>query len=211
MDSSFWHQRWADNEIGFHEATVNARLVEHFDALQLEMGNRIFVPLCGKTLDIGWLLSQGLRVAGVELSSVAVDQLFDALGTKPTINQAGEFGHYQADGLDIWVGDIFTLTTDMLGPVDAIYDRAALVALPVNMRERYCEHIIGLTHRARQLLICYDYDQSQMPGPPFAVSEQELQQHYQHCYSLSLLASHRVNGGIKGQVAGTENIWLLQK
>lgn len=59
METSFWHRRWLNNEIGFHQSEVNPFLLEHFSALQLPPGRRVFVPLCGKTLDIGRLLSQG--------------------------------------------------------------------------------------------------------------------------------------------------------
>ena len=77
MNSSFWHQRWEKNEIGFHEDKPNPLLVKHFHELSVARGCRIFVPLCGKTLDISWLLSRDYRVAGAELSQLAPgDQKF---------------------------------------------------------------------------------------------------------------------------------------
>ena len=74
MEASYWHERWGENRIAFHEKQANALLVEHFKRLELDAGARVFVPLCGKTLDIGWLLGRDLRVVGVELSELAVQQ-----------------------------------------------------------------------------------------------------------------------------------------
>jgi hypothetical protein len=130
MDASFWREKWARNQIAFHEAQVNPLLVAHFQRLALPAGSRIFVPLCGKTLDIPWLLARGHRVAGIELSEIAVQQLFRDLGVTPRLTVLGTITRYSAPGLDIFHGDIFDLSRDGLGAVDAVYDRAALVALP---------------------------------------------------------------------------------
>jgi len=167
MEPDFWHRRWEKNEIAFHESKVNPLLTACFDQLALPEGSCIFLPLCGKTLDISWLLAKGYRVAGAELSKMAIAQLFADLGIKPTITKAGKAEHYRAPDIDIFVGDIFDLSAAMLGHINAVYDRAALVALPRKMRDRYAAHLMNITHKAPQLLICYDYDQSLMEGPPF--------------------------------------------
>ena len=210
MDATFWHQRWEKLEIGFHESKANPLLVTHFNELSLTTGSRVFVPLCGKTLDIGWLLSHGHRVAGAELSEIAIKQLFVELGVEPHISDVGSLQRYSSDNLDIFIGDIFDLSESMLGPVDGVYDRAALVALPAHMRARYATHLTEITNRAPQLLICYVYDQPLMEGPPFSVRNEEVNQHYQHRYDLQLIASTAVPGGLKGRCAATENVWLLR-
>jgi len=211
MDASFWHQRWGKNDIAFHESAANPLLVKYFKDLSLVKGSRVFLPLCGKTLDIPWLLSKGCRVAGVELSKIAVEQLFTELGVEPKISRVGELDHYSSKNIDIFVGDIFDLSSKMLGPVDAIYDRAALVALPEEMRNRYTAHLIKITDKAPQLLICYEYDQSLMEGPPFSVSDKEVDQHYRDNYDLTLMVSTNVPGGLKGKCAAKENVWMLKK
>jgi thiopurine S-methyltransferase len=136
MDASFWRQRWEKNEIGWHESKVNPLLVQHFNELALAKGSRIFVPLCGKTLDISWLRTQGYRIAGAELSKVAIEQLFTELGVRPNISELGKVEQWSVKHIDIFVGDIFALSSEMLGQVDGIYDRAALVAFPEDMRNR---------------------------------------------------------------------------
>jgi thiopurine S-methyltransferase len=209
MDATFWHQRWEKNEIAFHQSKANPLLVKHFNELSLAKGSRIFVPLCGKTLDISWLLSNGYCVAGAELSQIAIEQLFMELGVQLEISTVGEVEQWSATHLDIFVGDIFALTRKILGRVDAIYDRAALVAFPEEMRHRYTAHLTEITGKAPQLLICFEYDQSLMDGPPFSVSHEEVHRHYGGAYDLTLLANTDVSGGLKGKCPAKENAWLL--
>jgi len=166
--------------------------------------------LCGKTLDIAWLLSNGYHVAGVELVESAVEQLFAELAMMPKISVLGEIKHYSAQNIDIYVGDIFAVSQELLGPVDATYDRAALVALPKDLRRRYTAHLIDITNKSPQLLIAYHYDQKLVQGPPFSISNEEVSQHYKGCYNLTLVVSTAVEGGMKGKCEATENVWLLQ-
>ncbi len=209
MDASFWLQKWEKNEIAFHENKTNPALVKYFNELSLVKGSRVFLPLCGKTLDIAWLLSNGYPVAGAELSETAIKQLFMGLGAKPKISEIGKINHYSAENIDIFVGDIFELSGKMLGRVDTIYDRAALVALPEEMRNRYAKHLMTITNKAPQLLLSFEYDQNVMEGPPFSVSNEEVNRHYKNYYNLTLLANTAIPGGLKGCPA-KENVWLLK-
>ncbi len=210
MDANFWHRKWGKNDIAFHQNEANPLLVKYFRELSLVEGSRIFIPLCGKTRDIAWLLTNGYRVAGAELSKIAIVQLFAELGIEPKISSVGELEHSSATNIDIFVGDIFDLSSNILGLVDAIYDRAALVALPVEMRNQYTERLMQITDKAPQLLICYEYDQSMMEGPPFSISNEEINQHYADSYELTLIASTNVSGGLKGKCTAIENVWLLK-
>ncbi len=110
MDKNFWHHKWAENQIGFHESEANPLLVNNFKFLCLPKGSLIFIPLCGKTNDIAWLLSNGYRVVGVEIVKMAVEQLFDSLGMNSEIQQEGKFIRYIALNIEIFVGDIFDLS-----------------------------------------------------------------------------------------------------
>lgn len=210
MDASFWHQKWERGEIGFHESQTNLYLLAHIDKLNLATGARLFLPLCGKTLDIAWLLGRGYRIAGAELSALAIDELFKGLGLQPNIVTNGALTHYSAHNIDIFVGDIFSLSHDQLGAIDAIYDRAALVALPEALRKRYTTHLMQLCAHAPQLLICFVYDQSLLAGPPFSVGDDEVNRHYAAHYDLALLARVEMPEKFKGKAATWEHIWLLQ-
>jgi thiopurine S-methyltransferase len=211
MDGGFWHRKWQRNEIAFHQRDANPLLVTYFKDLSLPEGSRVFLPLCGKTRDIHWLLSHGYRVCGSELSKIAVEQLFAELGVEPNTTAIDQITLYGSNDIDIFVGDIFNLSRSVLGQVDAIYDRAALVALPTPMRERYAAHLIKVTDQAPQLLITYAYDQRLLDGPPFSVGPEEVSRQYQESYDLKLLASADIKGGLKGKCAAAENVWLLNR
>ncbi|MEM8688855.1 MAG: thiopurine S-methyltransferase [Pseudomonadota bacterium] len=209
MDAEFWHERWETNQLGFHQEVHNPMMVAHADLLELKPGERVFLPLCGKTLDIGWFLSNGHHVLGAELSELAIEQLFDNLQLVPERTPVGKLVRYSAENIDIFVGDIFSLTPETLGPVQAIYDRAALIALPADMRRLYAEHLVILTQRAPQLLVSVDYDQSEMAGPPFSVVDEEIKQLYAPHYEVTKLASADVPGGLKGICKADQTAWLL--
>lgn len=210
METDFWHNKWHKNEIGFHLDAPNPLLVKYFNTLSFNTASRVFLPLCGKTLDIEWLLAQGFQVVGAELSQLAVDDLFKRLAIKPLITQLDQVTHYTANQIDMYVGDIFNLSPNLLGKVDVIYDRAALVALPDHMRKQYSSHLIEITDNAPQLLICFEYEQNLHAGPPFSIHADEVKHHYQHAYDISLLGSHEVEGGLKGRCAATEHVWHLK-
>lgn len=209
MDHDFWHQRWQNQQIGFHLGEVNPFLLAHFQALGLQAGQRILVPLCGKTLDMHWLLAQGLQVVGAELSQLAIEALFTDLGITPEITQLDHFRHYRAGNIEIFQGDFFALTPTLLRSVDAVYDRAALIALPGDMRARYARHLMQITGTAQQLLISFQYDQSLVAGPPFSVSKAEVSSHYDNDYTVTELQSIRMEKGMRGLYPAEETAWLL--
>lgn len=211
MHHNFWHQRWQTNQIGFHLPEANPLLVKHFSSMGLPSGARVFLPLCGKTEDIPWLLTQGYQVAGAELSQIAIEDLFKRLQQIPIITSLDELTHYSAPNIDIYVGDIFKLTRHQLGMVDAVYDRAALVALPEDMRKQYTVHLNAITNTAPQLLICFEYDQSIHAGPPFSVTASEVKQHYDLSHALTLLESTEMLDGLKGKFPAIEQVWLMSK
>ncbi len=210
MEASFWHQKWERGDIAFHESEANLFLVEHFEKLNPAKGSRVFLPLCGKTRDIAWLLAHDYRVVGAELSELAVNELFKELGLEPEISKVEKLVRYSAKDIDLLVGDIFDVSAEFLGPVNAIYDRAALVALPAGVREQYTSQLMNITDTAPQLLITYEYDQRLIAGPPFSVNADEVKRHYGAAYQLNSVESKNVAGGLRGKVASTETAWLLQ-
>ncbi|MDO6568755.1 thiopurine S-methyltransferase [Alteromonas sp. 1_MG-2023] len=210
MEHDFWHSKWNKNEIGFHEPEGNALLVKHADTLLSSSNPRIFVPLCGKTKDIHWLLSNGCDVVGAELSEIAITQLFSELNIEPEVTTVGNLKLFKNGPLSVFVGDIFELTDETLGNVTGIYDRAALVALPSDLREKYAVHIADITQSAPILLISFDYDQTVIPGPPFCVGEKEVSRLYSATYTISLLESEPLKGGLKGKVAADSLVFNLK-
>lgn len=211
MDEAFWQQKWESNQIGFHEEHPNANLLAAFDHLALSKGDRIFVPLCGKSVDLDWLLARGCRVVGIEFSPTAVAAVFDRLALSPAISQKGDLTLFSAAKLEIFTGDFFALTRQDLGPVDAIYDRAALVALPEQQRKDYRARLIELTDTAPQLLVSLDYDESQMTGPPFSVGPNEVRTLYEPHYNIHALRDAPISGALAQRCQGTERVWHLAR
>jgi thiopurine S-methyltransferase len=198
---------WETNKIGFHLADTNSLLINNFDKLNLEVGSRIFIPLCGKTVDIKWLLTKGYKVVGAELSQIAINDLFNSLDIRPTITNNGTIIHYSAPNIDIFVGDIFELDKETLGEVDGVYDRAAIVALPADLREKYTKHLRALTNTKKQLLITLDYNQALRKGPPFSVTPQMIEEYYKDIYNIEFLEMQN-DDDFKG-IEVKERVWLL--
>ncbi|GAB4068197.1 thiopurine S-methyltransferase [Ancylobacter sonchi] len=210
MDEEFWQGKWRRGEIAFHEADGNPLLRRYLPALHLPADSRLLLPLCGKTRDISWLLGQGYTIIGAELSRLAIEQLFAELGMVPHVTPAGPLERFEAGRLTVFVGNFFDLDRHVLGEVDAVYDRAALVALPEAMRARYAGHLVHLARAAPQLLIAFEYDQSQLVGPPFAVPEAEVRRHYGGAYHVTEAGRHELKDGLKGLKPAHEIVWLMR-
>lgn len=190
MRADFWHERWQTNQIGFHLDQVNPYLQKFWSGLAVEPGSRVFVPLCGKSRDLSWLHAQHLDVLGVELSPIAARAYFDENRLAMAVTARDGFDFYAADGCGIYCGDFFALRAEHLAGVRAVYDRAALVALPPEMRSAYAAHMASLlTPGTSMLLVTFDYPQHEMPGPPFGVSEAEVRALYGSRFDIRLLHS----------------------
>ena len=188
MEPKFWHERWERAEIGFHQQDINVHLQRFWKQLELQSGQRVFVPLCGKSLDLLWLAGEGHPVTGVEISAVAVEAFFREHDLRPQRQREGAFEIWEADEIRILLGDFFALEPRHLADCAGVYDRASLIALPPAMRERYARHLDAiLPPGMRMLLVTMEYDQSVSPGPPFAVGEAEVRALYESAHEVELL------------------------
>jgi thiopurine S-methyltransferase len=175
MDAEFWMQRWQEGQIGFHRTEVMPLLETHWAALHLPPGSRVLVPLAGKSLDMHWLAAQGHRVLGVELSPLAVQQFFSEAGLQPRRHHSRYGEHFVAGPVEIILGDAFGLDAALLNDVAGVYDRAALIALPPALRQRYLDTVYaGLPGGCEGLLITLEYPQQEKVGPPFSVESDEV-------------------------------------
>lgn len=209
MKENYWLERWQSRDIGFHYTQPNPLLVNNLNSLRLEFESNIFVPLCGKTVDIHWLLSQGYHVIGVEMSEIAVNELFQELNISPKIVKQHSLTIFTFEKLTIYLGDFFKIELDDLPRIDAVYDRAALIAFPKNQQTAYTAHLQKITDFSKQLLICFNYDQSLMEGPPFSTDLSRIEELYQHKFHIHSLDSIPVKGGLKGCYPADEQAWLL--
>lgn len=194
MDPAFWTSRWAEGKLGFHEGKPNTFLERHAAKLA---GTRVLVPLCGKAEDLAYLAARGHEVVGIELVEDAVAAFFTEHSLAPAIERRGAIVVYSAGTITLIAGDVFTVTREDVGAIDAVYDRAALVALPANLRRRYIEHLQTLVAPATSgLLVTLDYPQDKFEGPPFAVGDAEVYAHYR---TVELLEERPATSGRIGE------------
>jgi thiopurine S-methyltransferase len=217
MDPEFWHERWKANQIGFHQDEINAYLERYWLTLGLEPGSRVLVPLCGKSVDLLWLREQGHAVVGIELSRIAVQAFFEEHGITPVVQEGTHCTRWSCAGIELLCGDFFDLETTDLGKVDALYDRAALIALTDEQRSHYAQRLTHLLEPGTPgLLVTLDYDQTEMNGPPFAVSGDEVQGLYQsgfHIQHLTRFDALAANPHLreKGLNSLTEHVYRIDR
>lgn len=196
MQPGFWHERWQDNRIGFHGDVPLPLLEKHWPSLGLAPGSHVFVPLCGKSLDMAWLAEQGHRVLGIELSPLAVEQFFEERGLQPDVVDGAAGIHYTAGAYELVVGDAFAIPSELLAGCAGVYDRAALVALPPDMRATYAETTWRrLPAGCRGLLVTLEYPQAERAGPPFSVAEEEVHERFDDAWSVELAERRDILAG----------------
>jgi thiopurine S-methyltransferase len=193
VQPEFWQERWRTAQIGFHQSAVDRHLMAYWPSLNLAAGSRVFVPLCGKSLDLLWLRDQGHAVIGVELSHIAVETFFMENGILARRRTLADFEVYEAEGLTLYCGDFFKLTPALLGSVAAVYDRASLISWTTNLRASYAAHMTALAGPGtRTLLITVEYPPLQMSGPPFPVLGADLESLYASQHQIERLGGHEI-------------------
>lgn len=218
MTPDFWQQRWQDKRIGFNQPEFNPLLISYFSQLDLPAGSRVLVPLCGKSIDMVWLAVQGYDVVGIELVESAIQEFFTEQSISYTViedtknpNNKCYQGQLAGQSIELWLADIFELTADHIGHVDAVYDRAALIAMPLDMRSNYSHQVCMLSQNAAQLLLTLNYDQNDWAGPPFSISNEEVQHYYGAHYNIVELEAERATLNAAPEMTVTEHVWLLSE
>jgi thiopurine S-methyltransferase len=197
MQPGYWHERWREGRIGFHRAEANPLLIEHHAAF--DESTRVLVPLCGKSVDLEWLVIHGFQVVGVELSELAAQAFFSERGLAPKRREQRAFVVYEHGNLAIWVGDFFATSSVDLGIFDAVYDDAALIALPAELRRSYASQLQTLiAPKAKLLLITLQFDAP--GGPPFSVSPEEVGELYAAATEIRRLASQDARADTPGPI-----------
>ena len=214
MDSQFWTTAWNEGKTNFHQENTHEKLLEYFPQLNPERGQRVLVPLCGKSKDLLWLHGLGLHVRGIELHDQAVESFFAENELSPVQkSQDQNFAHYTHKNIVISCGDFFKFGET--GAYDFVYDRAALVALPASMRKNYAQVIKqSLKKGGKCLLLTFEYDQSKLDGPPFSVGDSEIHELYENQFAIKLMESNRPEN--EGPRLATlenlnQNVYILEK
>ncbi len=174
MEASFWHSCWERNSLGFHQNSIHPFLDAHLKKRLIASPQRVFVPLCGKSDDMIWLAEYS-EVVGAELSDIACRDFFAEKGIEANVACDGSFKRYNYKNIELWQGDFFKLTTHQLEPFDWIYDRAALIAMPVDMQEQYAAHLASFIGKNTCLfLISLEFPPDELTGPPFAIFSSDV-------------------------------------
>jgi thiopurine S-methyltransferase len=193
VQPEFWLDRWRTAQIGFHQAAADRHLKAYWPRLKLPANSRVFVPLCGKSLDLLWLKEQGHSVVGVELSPIAVESFLLEHGIAARRRVRAGFDLFEAPGFTLFRGDFFKLTPELLGSVSAVYDRAALISWTPALQASYVNHLTSLTTSgAQMLLIAVEYPDAQMSGPPFPLTRAAIDTLYAQHHSIEQLGSHEI-------------------
>ena len=217
MESDFWHQRWREQRTGWHQPQVNEWLKRYWPILELPPGSRVFVPLCGKSMDMAWLVQQGHEVVGVELSPLALSAFCEENRLQVERQEEGPFVHHHAQHIHLLEGDFFHLRPQHLGKVQGVWDRAALVALPEPMRGEYARHLAALLDPGTQvLLVTMEYPAGEMEGPPFSVSAAEVEEIFGGTFHVNLLEAGDMLAGNpslreRGLSRLVEQVWQLRR
>lgn len=173
-DNELWQQSWRDRNTAFHQKTVNPHLIRFWSSLGLQATDRVFVPLCGKSLDLLWLAGQGHSVIGVELSPLAVRAFFRENRLQASRRQVGKLTLWENGRIGILCGDFFQLTAADLGDIAAVFDRASLTALPDDIRSAYLAHLASIVPAACKVLLLTTEEPEawETAGQPFAVADE---------------------------------------
>ncbi|MFT3756652.1 MAG: thiopurine S-methyltransferase [Pseudoxanthomonas sp.] len=207
MNPDFWLQRWQENQIGFHQSAPTPWLLKHWPSLNLSQGAQVFVPLCGKSLDMAWLAAQGHRVLGVELSPLAVQQFFAEHGLQPEISTSKYGQHFVASNIEIILGDAFALDDEVLRDCAGVFDRAAIIALPPALRQRYAHDLYAkLPHGCRGVLVTLEYPQAEFAGPPHAVPEDEVHALFDANWQIELVDRREIPHEHPGHVGDVSRL-----
>ena len=195
MEHGFWHERWAHQQIGFHQKETNGWLLQYWPLLGAKADSQVLVPLCGKSKDMLWLREQGHEVMGVELSDIACRDFFNEMGAEVKAISGPKFHTRELDGITLHCGDFFKLSAEDIENVGAVYDRAALIALPHAMRKEYSAHLKSiLPGGMRILMVTLEYDE-QRDSPPFSVTEYEVRKLYEPEFTVELMDGAQCEGG----------------
>jgi len=189
MKKDFWIEKWQNNQIGFHQDFTHPLLIEYINKLGISIGDTIFVPLCGKSIDMLWLNNQGFNVIGIELSDLAIEQFFAENKLEYVKSTDKLFDVYSYENITIYQGDFFALAPKHTIDVKAIYDRAALIALPGGLVEKYVEHMYALMPKnTSELLITLELQRAtDVLGPPFSSPDKKVHDLFASFTSIKLL------------------------
>jgi len=174
MEKEYWLNKWQTNDTPWHSQEINRNLIDNIDKLELQPGNCILVPLCGKTKDMLWLADRGYHVIGIELCPMACTDFFKELNIEPRIANEDSFQKYQHKNIEIYCVDVFKLTEGSLPTIHAVYDNRALIALPPSMQKKYVDHLVACIGTHVKYMLLTIESSCVVTGPPFSINRADV-------------------------------------
>jgi len=216
MTKQYWLDKWQHNDIKFNQDDVNVYLQRYYSRFNLSKSELIFVPLCGKSIDMLWLMNKGHHVVGVELSSVACKAFFEDNHLAYQVKTRGSFITYFNDSITLYCGDFFELMPGLMGNIKSVYDRGAFIAFPPDMRGQYVAQLASLIAVGGKIIMnTIEYDERREEGPPYSASFKNIAQLYQSSFHINQLEQsvYEVPEHLKSQGLLTANhaVYLLTK
>ncbi len=215
---NLWKERWINGKTGWHGSEVNSNLIKHIHSIEPLNNAKILVPLCGKSLDMEWLAAKGASVVGVDLVREPLEQIFQDRNSVVQEDSIQGIAKLSDETLTVFHANIFDFNLDIDGPFDIIYDRAALVALSPENRERYVNHSLELLKpNGRILLITYDAPKKDLEGPPFPVRKNSVPTLFSAASQCTLLNQYTVTSDEEPRLKernldwSRTEVWLITK
>ena len=176
MEKQFWLKAWENPSPGFHQLSTHPFLVKYWSDFAKSKG-KVFIPLCGKSLDIKYIMDQGYEVVGIDLSESAVIAFFEEHKIEYQVEENLRLKKYLGKGVTLYVGDLFHLSASELEDVKYVYDRASLVALPFEIRNSYIKFMLRYLKEASIFLITFQFDNVEV-GPPFSIDKKMVENYF---------------------------------
>ncbi|MFT4925655.1 MAG: thiopurine S-methyltransferase [Phenylobacterium sp.] len=215
MKADFWHQCWENDHIAFHQDDYHPLMMQLWCSWAGDTQGAVFVPLCGKSSDMNWIAKHH-KVIGSELSDIACRDFYVDNNISYQLNplsllspDAEGLTHYQSEHIDLYQGDFFALSPQDVDNCSLIYDRAALIALPPALRAQYAAHLqLLFAQGGKLLLFTVEYPKDEIKGPPFCVSEEEVNTLFAGCEITRVVAQPMADNQFARRTLKVS--WLLE-
>ena len=190
-------KRWKVDNLAFKQRALQRILEQHFGTLSTAASTAadnnkspqlsILCPLAGDDPFVQYAWSQGHNVTAIDLVPAAVDvmrQQFGGLDADWTKQE--EDGQSSSSNTIIWkhssgratlyAGDMMQKRPELNAKFDAVYDKDAFGALPLELRQPYCQRLADYCKPEATVYseVKLKAGGKEAGGPPFHVEKEDL-------------------------------------
>ncbi|XP_033756355.1 probable thiopurine S-methyltransferase [Pecten maximus] len=175
-----WLNNWEGDCTPWHMSDVHEGLARYYKVLvnKPSVQNKIFLPLCGKSVDIKWLADRGNEVVGVEAAEMGLVEFFAEQNIEYSVEAAasvkGKLFRSRDNKIRLYCCDIFDFSASVECGFSGVWDRGSIEALEFEDRKRYIELMRTLiSSETGYLAEIVERDLGK--GPPYYVTADELE------------------------------------